>query len=676
MKYNSSESRKDYFPPVISNGNISFAPDAEGMIGYTFSDYRNKGVSAFDGIVVRSARRTGICNGMQARLFPFGKFSFYEGSPLDTWEQELCVEDGCFNSDCHYNDGVKIYSQGFIHPELNIYALKKTFAGMKTGDSKTFSYEVTLCGYDHKISEYINILYIKTEDNVCRIGFKMFGINVFVGEINVFVDKEFKAEPIENGFRIIFTASNNESVSFFYYLEDNMGETDFSDALNNYKAYIDKLGFEGLLQECRSHFKDFYALGYVKTSDERLNSIYKVALYSIKSSTSKSIAVGFNNGAWDGRYFAFDEYISFLGLCGANRLQLAKRVPTYRLNSLGTAIRRASDSHRNAYTEDMARYNWESGETDNMELAPSGYWLEHIFHMPLIGIGALEYYEYSQDKEFLSDCYRMIRACSKFMTKHMIYKDGDKLYVGKCTDLERLGSSVERAFMTTCGVIRLLKSCSKVANMLETDKEYADECEEVAAKLYESLPYEGNMYVPHPECKQKSIGVFACKFPFDVLDDGDEKMLNAWEDFEINGAAFGNMYPSGKGISPWYASWKALAYARSVLKDKAYLSLKQACDSVGAFDELFEIHETNILLRPWFTTAAGTFVSAVNELLLQSDGKIIRILPAFPHSQEVSFKLAAKGGVTVEAKVKNGDLVDIMVIRNGENVTDQFVIEF
>ena len=136
------------------------------------------------------------------------------------------------------------------------------------------------------------------------------------------------------------------------------------------------------------------------------------------------------------------------------------------------------------------------------------------------------------------------------------------------------------------------------------------------------------------------------------------------------------MYSSGKGISPWYASWKALAYARSVLKDKAYLSLKQAYDSVGAFDELFEIHETNILLRPWFTTAAGTFVSAVNELLLQSDGKIIRILPAFPHSQEVSFKLAAKGGVTVEAKVKNGDLVDVMVIRNGENVTDQFVIEF
>ena len=58
MKYSSVENKKDYFPPLLSNGEISFAPDAEGMLGYSFSDYRNKGIHAFDGMVVRSARRT------------------------------------------------------------------------------------------------------------------------------------------------------------------------------------------------------------------------------------------------------------------------------------------------------------------------------------------------------------------------------------------------------------------------------------------------------------------------------------------------------------------------------------------------------------------------------------------------------------------------------------------
>ena len=81
------------------------------------------------------------------------------------------------------------------------------------------------------------------------------------------------------------------------------------------------------------------------------------------------------------------------------------------------------------------------------------------------------------------------------------------------------------------------------------------------------------------------------------------------------------MYPIGKSISPWYACWKALAYARALRTEHAYLSLQQAYASIGVFHELFEINEPNIHKKPWFATAAGVFVAAVNEMLLQSDGK-------------------------------------------------------
>jgi hypothetical protein len=70
---------------MLSNGDISFAPDAEGTLGYTYSDYLKKGIDAYDGVVVRAARRTALCNALQARLFPFGKFVFREGSPLTEW---------------------------------------------------------------------------------------------------------------------------------------------------------------------------------------------------------------------------------------------------------------------------------------------------------------------------------------------------------------------------------------------------------------------------------------------------------------------------------------------------------------------------------------------------------------------------------------------------------------
>ena len=114
MIYNSEENRNCYFPALLSNGEISFAVDAEGMIGYTMEEYNQKGVRAFDGIVVRSARRTAMCNAVRARLFPFGKFTFSEGGNLKKWSQNLLVQKGFFESDCLYESGTEVHSRGFI----------------------------------------------------------------------------------------------------------------------------------------------------------------------------------------------------------------------------------------------------------------------------------------------------------------------------------------------------------------------------------------------------------------------------------------------------------------------------------------------------------------------------------------------------------------------------------
>jgi len=136
------------------------------------------------------------------------------------------------------------------------------------------------------------------------------------------------------------------------------------------------------------------------------------------------------------------------------------------------------------------------------------------------------------------------------------------------------------------------------------------------------------------------------------------------------------MYPEGTHISPWYACWKATAYARAKDADKAYDALRQAYLSVGVFDEMFEINEENVHFRPWFTTAAGIFLVAVNEMLLQSEGSVITLLPAFPHCVDVCFKLAAKGGVTVEAEIKTGKLERVRVSKDGQDVTHLYELRF
>lgn len=676
MTYHSNENKDCYFPPLLSNGDIAFAPDAEGMLGYTKAELEARKLTAFDGIVVRARRRSAMCRSLAARLFPMGKFTFDMGSPLAEWSQSLRVEAGCFESDCLYEAGTRVASTGFIHPAKNLYVLQKRFH--TTASSKTASYHLRLCGYHPTIAKYMEVLYTEKHNGICRIGFKMYGMEVFTGEIRAFVDKDYTAVPTEDGIMITFDVSDGEYVTLYYYLEDNLDNVNFAQQLDLCERYITDKGFAGLYEECANHYKDFFSLGYVRTSDETLNNIYRTSLYSIKCNTTKhSIAVGLNNGAWDGKYFAFDEYTAFLALLGANRTALAKRVPTYRLKScLPSAIKRGSDLHRTPQTEDVARFQWQTGEIGSMELSLHGNWQDHVFQIPLVGIGAFAYYEYTGDEAFLRECAPMIRACAKFITRHMVYCNGDKLYIGKCTDLERLGAAVENPFMTACGAIKLLQCYEKTASILGIDAEYAEECATVAKKLYENLPAEDDKFVPYLGCDQKSIAVFSGKFPFDVVDSADKRLLRAWEDFEENGAAYGNMYPGGTGISSWYACWKANGYAKTKLPDKAYHSLTQAYTSAGVFNELFEINENGLHLRPWFSTAAGNFVTAVNEMLLQCNETTVTILPGMPHDVDVSFRLAARNGVVAEAEVKGGRLIKAILKKGDIDVTDEFKIEF
>ena len=678
MIYKSDMNLEYYFPPILGNGDISLAPDCEGTLDYTADEYEQKGLMAFDGIIARCGRRSNNNKRLtRSRLFSFGKLKFLKNIELKSWSQNLVCEQGRVESNCLYSDGTDIHSECFIHPEYNIYALSKTFN--KIENDSTFGYEFALEGFNEATKELETIRYIKQENDEIIIGFKMYGINVYTGEVRLCMNVPYTMEKTENGVRIEFEANEGERAVLYYYLEDNLETEDYNLVLEDIKKKIDNCGFEVLKAECAQNYKSFYELGHVHTSDQRLNEIYKTALYNLKCYTTKySVAIGINNAYWDGKYFAFDEYYSLYALLTSNRMELAKRVPTFRLEvCLERAIKLASDCHKNEDTEEMARFFWETGEESYVELSPVGPWLDHVFHMATVGIGAWEYYEFNKDKDFLSRCYRMIRACAKFFTKYMVYRDGDRLYIGKCTDLERLGAAAENPFMTSCGAIKLLECCADASEVLNTDEDYRAECRYIASKLRESLPVENGMYVPLANCKQKSIAVFAGKYPFNAIPASDDKLIKAWKDFEINGAKYGNMYVRGKGISSWYACWKAEAYARAHMPEEAQSALEASYRSAGIFGEMYEINEPGVRLKPWFTTASGMFVSSVNEMLLQSDDESINILPAFPKDcKDVSFKLAVKGGAVAEVSIKDAKLENVKITRNDTDVTKKYKIYF
>jgi hypothetical protein len=66
-------------------------------------------------------------------------------------------------------------------------------------------------------------------------------------------------------------------------------------------------------------------------------------------------------------------------------------------------------------------------------------------------------------------------------------------------------------------------------------------------------------------------------------------------------------------------------------------------------------------------TAAGIYLSAVSDMLIRSDTQRIELLPACSW-ENVSFKLAAKGGVTVEAVIENGQPVKVVLYRKASSI--------
>jgi len=228
-----------------------------------------------------------------------------------------------------------------------------------------------------------------------------------------------------------------------------------------------------------------------------------------------------------------------------------------------------------------------------------------------------------------------------------------------------LGSSVENAFVTTCSVIHLLRCCAKSASLLGIDGEYAEECRKTAEDLLAGLPQDEKRYLPYPGAEMRSIGVFSCKYPFDILPAGDTKMLRSFYDYMEHEYQYGNMYNVGNKIAPWYSCWKAAGFARCHMAADAGKALEQAFQSVGAFGNMYEINEPGRRYHPWFMTAAAVFLSALHDMLISGDENHVELLPAC-ELDDVSFKLTVRGGYLVEAVIEKGNAVSVSVTRRSQ----------
>ncbi len=623
MECSSCNANDNYVPPVIGNGELSIQIDKEGL-------QRQQTYVGMTPAIWWAGRRYGKYPG---ELIPFGYFIAGEEKLLE-WRQSLDVKQALIETSCHYENGEEVDTKAFVHLNHPLLAVKKKFSG-----SYTLTYLLAQPGDDCLIPRGMIFDAVKTSAGV-DIHYR---VEDFCGIISFWCDAP-DPDIVIAGNRFRITVEEETEAAFYIAMVDSLDSDDLVSDMAALKQQVRLNGFDGMLASHTEAWNKYWLDSYIELSDRKQMNAYYTAQYHLRiSSTRWSVPVGIFPTHWQGKYFSFDDYFSFMGLLSSGHFDAARKIPEYRFSLLNAAKDRA---HRYfGQNSSGGRWAWQTVE-DGSEMATPGFWIEHIFHLAHITLSAWYYYLFSGDEHFLQEKgYPVIKAAAEFYQIQAVYKISDDRYIiGKCTDLERLGPARENAFMTTCGVIATFDAAVAAAEKLHVDSSQVKEWSFLAEKLRQSLPVEDGRYVPYPKCDQKSIAVFAGTFPYHVLTKDDPCQKSAMSDYLENESEFGNMYPVGNSVCVWYAAWKGIARARMGDGAGVMSCLDQATGEVNCFSEIFEIK--NPAHHPWFTTAEGAYIQMLNESLLQSDDE--RIIVFDCGRSDYAFKLPAVGGITVE----------------------------
>jgi alpha-L-fucosidase 2 len=307
---------------------------------------------------------------------------------------------------------------------------------------------------------------------------------------------------------------------------------------------------------------------------------------------------------------------------------------------------------------------WMSLEDGDIDVAGIGFWMDHIFAMGTIARSAWTQWQYSGDRDWLAaKGYPVIRNCALFFRNNWIVEEGDGVArIGRCTDLERLGPSRDRAFMTTCGAIYAMRAAADAAAILSTNREESVDFRAAADRLERGLPVskDGTRYVAYENCEEESVGTLAGLYPFPIFGADNARQASAARHFLAAGKSAGNMYPMGKSVCPWYAGKMAASLVALGDRSEPYRWLSEAAGAQGLFGETWEINEPGLRIHPWFTTASGTCAYALAQMLLSEIDGVLHIAPGVPTVwKDYSFSLPAPNGVWVDCEVKGGEIVKL-----------------
>jgi len=313
-----------------------------------------------------------------------------------------------------------------------------------------------------------------------------------------------------------------------------------------------------------------------------------------------------------------------------------------------------------------------SGEWSFWNMA-GGWFCHHLF----------EHYEYTTDKLFLKEtAFPIIKKCAMFCSDILVPDKNGKLIVCPATSPEnvfvynnRRCAVSETSTMNMSIVKEVFENYLKCCEILKVKEN--DFTKEIRVKFKNLLPFEldnsgrlkewyGDMMEVEPE--HRHVSHLYALHPGQMID------VSATP--ELANACKKSLEARGDNGTGWSLSWKINLWAR--LRDGEHalkllnmqLRLVESKDDDvrplkgGTYPNLFDAHP------PFQIDGNFGAVSAITEMLMQSRGDVITLLPALPkvwNDGEIK-GLRAKGNFLIDIKWKEGKLENYKLIGNKKKV--------
>ena len=639
-----AHAQDQYSPPVLANGDFCGLFDYRNMMGQDHPSYRF--IKCTGGLyrpsIYREGRRTDnrklACLGRIEERVAIGGAA--DAQPV-WWRQGLETRDAISLCENGYADGTRIDSEAFVHSDRPVIAVRKSFSG-PAPDRYTFEY--LLVRPDSADAKPLHTTWVAKGDEL-RFTVERDSTNTLHGTVRLVCDRVgAKAVPTERGLAVTIEKPRGDVAFYLTFSDDFRGRTETPAEVSDWAS---------LRADHVTKWNAWTDRSFVRIPDARLKKVYDTALYNLRCwSTEWSIPVGILPSHWNGSFFGFTFFGPALGATGHE--DDLRKVARYWHSLIPAARIRAS----RAWDDDPLagiRFTWLPDE-QGAETCGNGRWLDHVFHMGTVCHEAMTCWRYHEDEAFLRETvYPLLHESALFYENQSLVETDGRLIVGTCCDLERFRQPVKNAFLTTCAVISTFENAAEAATRLGVDADAAVRWRTLANRLRASLPRRDGRYIPYADADERSVAVLAGLVPCETLAADDPLQRAAVYDFDAHALEVGNMVKVGSRICTWYAAWAASAEARLGDGEGARRNLLQAAKSCGCFGEIFEMNEPGLMSIPWCSSPQGTFVQAVNDMLLQCRGDEIRIAPAVPKDwTDYSFRLKAYDDITVDCTCANG----------------------